>query len=364
VTIRLPEGSPLAIGSGVSGWSILRGPTVVVEMPANLTPEYKAAEAEFRKARRPDERLGWLREMLRTIPKHKGTEHLRADIKTRIKDLTEELAAPRRGGARTAPATVVSPEGAGQLALVGPPNAGKSALHARLTGSHSDVERYPFTTQFPKPGMLWFEDIAFQLIDLPPVSAQHPLPWLANALQPADGCLLVVDLGEPACVEQTGELHELLAACRVTLTGSWEPVPSEHEDPFGIRLPTLMVATKADQIPGLEEELAAFGELTGYTYPRVVVSAVTGHSLEHIGAFLFRHLRVVRVYTKVPGHAPDLTRPFTVRQGRTVHDVAELVHRELAEGLRYARLWRAGIEGRQVGRDHPVEDGDVLELHG
>ena len=340
------------------------GPTVVVEMPANLTPEYKAAETEFRKARKPEERLGWLREMLRTIPKHKGTEHLRADIKTRIKQLTEELAAPRKGAARTAPATVVHREGAGQLALVGPPNAGKSALHARLTGSHADVKPYPFTTQFPKPGMLRFKDIAFQLIDLPPVSAQHPLPWLANALQPADGGLLVVDLGDPACVEQTAELHELVAARQVTLTGSWEPVPDEGEDPFAIRLPTLMVATKADQIPGVDDEFAAFAELTGYRYPHLVVSAVTGRGLDQIGVFLFRHLGVVRVYTKVPGHPPDLTRPFTVRQGQSVHDVAELVHKELAEGLRYARLWRAGIEGRQVGRDHVVEDGDVLELHG
>ncbi len=332
-------------------------------MPANLTPDFKAAEAEFRKARNAADRLGWLREMLRTIPKHKGTEHLRADIKTRIKELTEELAAPGRGGARTEPATVVRVEGAGQLALVGPPNAGKSAMHARLTGSHAGVEPYPFTTQFPQPGMLCFEDIAFQLIDLPPVSARHPLPWLAHALQPADGCLLVVDLGEPACVEQTAELHELLAARRVTLTGSWEPVPDEDEDPFAVRLPTLMVATRADQIPGIDEELAALRELTGYTYPALVVSAATGRGLDQIGAFLFRHLGVVRVYTKVPGRPPDLTRPFTVRRGQTVHDVAELVHKELAEEFRYARLWRDGIEGRRVGRDHTVKDGDVLELH-
>jgi ribosome-interacting GTPase 1 len=336
---------------------------VVVEMPANLTPEYKAAEAEFRQARTPGDRLRWLREMLRTIPKHKGTEHLRGDIKTRIKDLTQELAAPRKGGARTGPPTVVRREGAGQMALLGPPNSGKSALHARLTGSHADVEPYPFTTQFPQPGMLCFEDIAFQLIDLPPVSAQHPVPWLANALQPADGCLLAVDLGEPACVEQTAELHELLAARRVTLVGSWDAVLDEDEDPLALRLPTLVVVTKADRIPGVDDELAAFRELTGCGYPAVVVSVVTGHGLDQIGAFLFQHLGVVRVYTKVPGRPPDLTRPFTVRREQTVHDVAELVHKELATGLRYARLWRDGIEGRQIGPDYTVEDGDVLELH-
>jgi uncharacterized protein len=336
---------------------------VVPEMPANLTPEYKAAEAEYRQARTPEDRLAWLREMLRTIPKHKGTDHLRGDIKTRIKDLTQELAAPRKGGARTGPPTVVRREGAGQVALLGPPNSGKSALHGRLTGSHANVEPYPFTTQFPKPGMLCFEDVAVQLIDLPPVSTQHPVPWLANALQPADGCLLVVDLGEPACVEQVVELHEVLAARQMTLVDSWEALLEADEDPFAVRLPTLVVATKADQIPGVDKELAAFRELTGFGYPAIVVSVVTGNGLDQIGPFLFQHLGVVRVYTKVPGRPPDLTRPFTVRRGQTVHDVAELVHKELAEGLRYARLWRVGIEGRQIGRDYPVEDGDVLELH-
>ena len=160
-------------------------------MPANLSPEYKAAEAEFRGARSPEDRLRSLREMLRTLPKHKGTEHLQADIKTRIKEITEELAGPKKGGARTAPPTAIRPEGAAQIALLGPPNSGKSSLHARLTGSHATSGPYPFTTQFPLPGMLPYEDVAFQLVDLPPVCRKHPVPWLAAALRSADACLLV-----------------------------------------------------------------------------------------------------------------------------------------------------------------------------
>ena len=95
-------------------------------MPANLTPEYRAAEAAFRKAREPKERLQCLRDMLRLIPKHKGTDHLQADIKRRIKELTEELEAPKKGGARSAASSTVRPEGAAQIALLGPPNSGKS----------------------------------------------------------------------------------------------------------------------------------------------------------------------------------------------------------------------------------------------
>src|SRR5210317_1113040 len=107
-------------------------------MPTNVSPEYKKAEDAYRNAREPRERLRWLREMLRTIPKHKGTEHLQADIKTRIKQLTEEVAGPRKGGARTGPSHSIRPEGAAQVALIGPPNAGKSRLHGQLTGSHSE----------------------------------------------------------------------------------------------------------------------------------------------------------------------------------------------------------------------------------
>jgi ribosome-interacting GTPase 1 len=334
-------------------------------VPANLTPEYKAAEAEFRRARDAEDRLRWLREMLRTVPKHKGTEHLRADIKTRVKQLTEELAAPTRGGARTGPHTSVHREGAAQVALLGPPNSGKSTLHARLTGSHAAAGPYPFTTQFPLPGMLPFDDVAFQLVDLPPVAARHPVPWLAATVATADAGLLVVDLGDPGCVEQVMELHEVLAERRITLTESWvkAAVAEDSDDPFAVSLPVLLVAAKADQVSRLEDELAVFWDLTGTRYPAVAVSVFDGEGLDQIGSFLFEQLGVVRVYTKLPGRPADYSRPFTVRRGETVRDVADLIHKELAETLTFARLWRCGGEGRQVGRDHPLEDRDVIELH-
>ena len=176
-------------------------------MPANLTPEYRAAEAAFRKARDLAERLESLREMLRVIPKHKGTDHLQGDIKRRIKELSEELERPKKGGARGGPSLVVRPEGAAQIALIGPPNAGKSSLHARLTGSGAHAAAYPFTTQYPEPGMMPHEDIHFQLVDLPAVCPEHPIPWLASALQTADASLLVMALDDPACLEQVEALR-------------------------------------------------------------------------------------------------------------------------------------------------------------
>jgi len=346
-------------------------------VPANLSPAYKAAEAAFRAARDPHARLDGLREMLRTIPKHKGTERMQADIKARIKDLGEQLEVVRRGGGHGGPALVVRPEGAAQVALIGPPNAGKSALHARLTGSDAQVAPYPFTTQVPHPGMLPFEDVQFQLLDLPAVSTDHPLNWLGGTLQSADAVLLVVDLCEPAVVDQVGAVRSALARMRTSLTGIWpgEGPASDHsrasaqdaaaaDDPFAMTLPTLMLANKAEGCADLGAELEALGELAGSAYPMFAVSADTGLNLGQIGPWLFERLGIVRVYTKVPGHVADRERPFTLRRGQTVGDVARLVHRGMSHAVRYARLWgTSGFDGQQVGLEHRVADRDVIELH-
>jgi len=340
-------------------------------MPANLSPEYKAAEAAFRKTRDPRERLELLREMLRTVPKHKGTEHLQADIKSRVKELAEELEGARKGAAHGSRPLVIRPEGAAQIALVGPPNAGKSSLHARLTGSAAHVGPYPFTTQHPEAGMLPHEDVHFQLVDLPPIAPEHPVPWLVGSLQTADAALLVVDLAEPSCPEQLEAVQSLLKGRRVTFTERWPASAEPHagaesgdDDPFALRLPTLMVANKADEMAEPEAELEALRELTGARWPALVVSATTGRGLGEIGPWLFRNLGIVRVYTKTPGHAADRHRPFTLRRGQTVGDVARLVHRDLARSLRYARIWgQSGFEGQQVGHEHRLADGDIVELH-
>ena len=340
-------------------------------MPANLTPVYKAAEAAFRKARDPGERLECLREMLRVIPKHKGTDHLQGDIKRRIKELSKELERPKKGGARGGPPLVIQPEGAAQIALLGPPNTGKSSLHARLTGSGAHGAAYPFTTQYPEPGMMPYEDIHFQLVDLPAISPEHPVSWLAGALHTADACLLIVDLGDPACVERIEALQAVLHERRVTLTDRWDSVrepageaAQAEEDPFALRLPAVLLANKADLLAGVDAELRAFLELTGLRYPAVAVSATTGRGLGEIGPLLFCQLGVVRIYTKVRGRPPDRDRPFTLRRGQTVEDVARLVHRDLAKSLKYARVWgKSGFDGQHVGRDHPLADGEVVELH-
>lgn len=345
-------------------------------MPANLSPEYKAAADAYRKARDPLERLGHLREMLRVIPKHKGTDHLQADLKRRIKELDEELAGPKRGGARGGPALVIRPEGAAQLVLVGAPNSGKSLLHDRLTGSGARSGPYPYTTQHPEPGMLRWEDAHFQLLDLPAIAPEHPLPWLAGTLQMADACLLVVDLADPDCLRHVASVQQELARRRTSLVTRWpadasqqEPAGTDStadEDVFALRLPTVLLANKADRLEHADTDLEVLAELEEPHFPVLLVSAQSGLGLGELGGWLWRQLGLVRVYTKAPGKPAERERPFTLRAGeQTVADAARLVHRDMERTLKYARVWGRSVtaDGQHVGREHRLADGDVLELH-
>jgi hypothetical protein len=340
-------------------------------MPANLSPEYKDAQEKFRKARDPQEKVEHLREMLRTIPKHKGTEHLQAEIKTRLKELTDELGGPKKGAVRGGPDLTVRHEGAAQVALVGPPNSGKSSLHARLTGSHAVVGPYPFSTKYPLPGMLLHEDVQFQVVDLPPVAEDYFEPWMSGTLHNTDAVALVVGLSDPACVDQLDAIERRLAEKKVDLvprldalsTGAAEDAAAL--DPFRARLPAVLLANKADLFADPEAELAVFREIAPDPFDSLAVSAETGAGLAAIGPALLSLLGIVRVYSKVPGHPADMGRPFTLRGGGTVRDVAQQVHRGMAAELKFARVWgrSAEFEGQQVSAAHVVQDRDVVELH-
>ena len=244
-------------------------------MPTNVTAEYKKAEAEYKAARELRDRLVALRQMLRAIPKHKGTEHVQGDIKKKIKELTDELTGPKKGGTRGGPPTAIRSEGAGQISLLGPPNSGKSTLHDALTGSGAATGPYDFTTQYPQPGMLPVGDVGIQLVDLPPLSPGHPVPWIANALQPGDGAMLVVDLSRPGCVAGVEDLLVVLVQKKVRLIGDWPrgaEEPTDPDDPFAKLLPTVVVAARAHEIDDVESELAILEDLVGLDLPTLHAS--------------------------------------------------------------------------------------------
>ncbi|MBC7188533.1 MAG: TGS domain-containing protein [Calditrichaeota bacterium] len=326
-------------------------------MPANLTPEYLDAEREYKQARTPQERLDALRKMLATVPKHKGTEKLQADIKRRIAKLNEEI---QQSGKRKGFAIAVPKEGAGQVALIGAPNVGKSQLVAALTHATPEVAPYPFTTRAPYPAMMPFENVQVQLVDLPPFSSQHMEPWVAGIVRTADAALIVIDLACDDPLEQFEETLRLLHQCKI------KPVAGQAQfDPWAsvVEKQCLVVGNKID-CPNAGETFAFLQELYAGEHRMLAVSAQRGDGLEELRRAIFGMLNVLRVYSKPPGKDPDFSRPFVLKRHATLLEFANMVHHDFGEKLRFARVWGDGkFDGQRVMKDYQLQDGDVIELH-
>jgi ribosome-interacting GTPase 1 len=322
-------------------------------MPANLTPQYFDAEKKYRAAKEIPDKIAALEEMLTVMPKHKGTDKLRADLTRKIAKL--KLEAQRKKGTKRALGYRIDREGAGQVVLVGAPNSGKSQLISRLSNASPEVAPYPFTTRVPTPGMMPYENTAIQLVDLPPLFEGYIESWVFDVLRRADLLLVVVDLSEDPLVQ----LESVEAVLRRNKIGLLE----ESEAAGWLDKPALVLATKLD-VAGAEETLEIFREMIPERFPLAAVSAHSGQGLEGLGERIFRALGVLRVYTKAPGKEADLASPFVVPQGSTLADLAGRIHKDFLVKLKYARVWGdETFQGQMVQRDYPLREGDIVEFH-
>jgi ribosome-interacting GTPase 1 len=321
-------------------------------VPANLPPDYYAAEAEFRAATTAQSKRAALERMLAIMPKHKGTDHLRADLRSRMAKLAQEIS--RQHGGSHADAYVVHREGAGQALLLGLPNAGKSTLLRALTHAEARVGDYPFTTQLPQPAMMRFEDVQVQLVDLPALAPGATPAWMRGTVHEADLLLLLVDLDADPMTNLRVLLDELVAL---------------HVSPPGLQSdsetdtrPALLVGTKLDLAAAAEGAEVLRRELRD-RLPLVLTSAATGEGLAMLNEQIFHALHVVRVYAKPPGRPADMTRPFVLPLGSTVEDLADVIHHEVRQKLQYAVRWPLDAAPLRVARHYELRDRDVIELH-
>lgn len=323
-------------------------------MPANLTPQYFAAEKIFRAAKSPLEKIAALEEMLAVMPKHKGTDHLRAELRTRISRLTQAL--DKKSATKRA-SMAIEKVGAAQVAVVGLPNAGKSQLISIITNATPTVAEYPFTTHSALPGMMEFENIQIQLIDTPPLMPQSIEWWLPPVLRRADALLVMVDLSDSP-VARMESLIAQLEQMRIVLVDR----KSEDEVVF-YKQKALVVGNKIDlDING--ENFSALRNKFGDRLAVVAISATRGNNLEELKLEIFRMLDIIRVYTKLPSQKPDFTDPIIMDTGSTLDDAAASVHKDFAARMKFARIWGSGKhDGIMAKRDHVLQDGDVIELH-
>ncbi len=324
-------------------------------MPTNLPPEYFAAEKRFREAATPQDKAVALEELISTVPKHKGTDKLRADLRRRLAQLREEAAKRKKSGKGDLYA--VERQGAAQFALCGFANSGKSSILKSLTNANPVIADYPVSTVMPLSGMMPFEDIQFQLVDLPPVGNESTDGWVSGVLRVADALLLVVDVS--ADPDTRAELLiEQLRKWRVGLL-------KRSESPEGCPgcKPAVFVANKSD-LPGTQEGLMRLREKYDAFFSVVPVSTVTKEGLEELRRTLFANSRIIRVYSKEPGKEPDRATPFVLPEGSTVLDLAETIHRDFLSSLKFACIWgSAKFGGQRVQKDYVLHDRDVVEYH-
>ena len=327
-------------------------------MPANLTPDFQKAQKWFCSASADGEKILALEEMLRTIPKHKGTEHMRADLRRRLSKLKAEGSGGKKGGVKHVDIFHVPKGGLCQIVLIGTPNCGKSSIVGALSKAKVNITDYPFATSAPAPGVMMHEDVAMQLVDMPPVTVDFSAPGQVGTYRGCDLIGIVVDLSGDV-LEQMEVCIGFLESHRLLLdedTGSLDA----KGNLLGKKV--FVICTKADAAEA--GTIGTLKELCERDFEFVEISTETGAGLKQLAAKIFEMLEIVRVYAKKPGKPADMKEPFTLQKGSTVEDLAVHIHRELGHKLKSARAWGENVhDGQNVHRTYPLADRDIIELH-
>ncbi len=330
-------------------------------MPANLPPQYYELEREYRAEKDPREKLRMAEELLRMMPKHKGTDKLQADMKAKISALKKKIQQPGKpGGARHAPAhDHIDKEGAGQVILTGPPNSGKSSLLDILTHAEPLVADYPYTTREPLAGMMTYQTVQIQLIDTPPISPESYENYLSGLIRNADLVVLVADLAAENCIADLNFVVQKLREKRILLQPD---VTEPPDDPRYCAKKSLLCGHKKYDDPSGEMFRRVADKYSDFTI--VPTSILDDASLEAFKKAVFEQLSIIRVYTKPIGKEADFSNPVILPVGATVEDAAADLHKDFATRLKYARIWGEGkFDGQRVQRDFKLSDEDILEFH-
>jgi len=389
-------------------------------MPANLPAEAKHKWREASLARRPEDKIEKLQEFLSLVPKHKGTENLRAQTKRKIATLRREIAEKKRkkaGGG--GPKFFVEKEGDAQIVLLGPTNAGRSSLLTLLTNAKVAISSYPYTTKEPTPGMFHHQDLQFQMVEAPALmegsadGGTWGLQTLAAARN-ADGLLLMLDLSNQPIAQFHLISQELEKARILTrkpkakveierkhagagfkvivlglLVGCTSTEVEQLLNSYGIRdatvkihgeasvddvedaifegtvyRPAIIIANKADT-PNAAQQLEHLKSLIGERVVILPVSCKDKSGLERLGAEIFKMLDIIRIYTKEPNERAASKKPFTIRKDSTVLDLAKQIHSDFYKQFSHAKVWskRLRFSPQKVGGTFLLEDGDTVEIH-
>ena len=253
---------------------------------------------------------------------------MHADIKQRISRLKKQIADQHKKSSTKGPIYKLPRQGAGRAIIVGPANSGKSQLLASLTKAKPVVAEFPYTTIQPMPGMMPWKDVAVQLVDTAPISTNELDQSTSELIRGADLVLLMLDLGSD---DGGQELQNLVDFVNGGKTRFGRKTEIDHQNIGVTNTATLLLANKTD-LSDAADRLQFFDEFLDAGFDRLLISALTGDGLPELSDRIFQSLDVIRVYTKQPTKKePDMESPFTIKRGSTLSDLAELVHKDIAQ---------------------------------
>lgn len=290
-------------------------------MPINAGPEYFKAEEAYRNAKKREEKIEALEEMIRKLPKHKGTENVLAQLKRRLAKLKKETS----GKAKSSSKSAIRKEGSAQVCVVGVTNSGKSSLLRALTNADVKVGDYEYTTKSPVVGMMDYYGVKIQLVEIPSTFSKSSIGIVNN-------CDLILIL-----IDGTDDLEEQLNSLRNTV----------GKRRIGLKK-TLTVVNKCD--------LQSHGKA-------LCISAKTGEGMDELKDEVWSRLGLIRVYTKSPGD-PRSKVPITLPIGSTVQDATKEIHKTILKNFKFARIFnKSKHSGKKVGLGYELSDLDVVEIH-
>jgi len=274
-------------------------------MPANLGPEYYGAEKEFQESKSKDEKLRALAKMLSLIPKHKASQTVIGEIRRKMSIIKKDMALDSKKKKSFAKKGFKK-EGAAQVCLVGPANAGKSFILNKLCHTHTKSTDLPFETTEPEIGMLDFEGVQIQLVEIPSVY--------------------------PGFHEKRGDLMGILFTCDMIC----------------------FVANNYDEVEFTKKEVSTYGK---------IVITTSSSELESLGERIWKALNMIKIYTKEPGKPPE-KKPFALKAGSVIKDLGNAIHKDFVDRFRYAKVLRPKDKIKEIraGLNFMLKDNDIVEF--
>lgn len=291
-------------------------------MPVNAGAEYFNAQKRYQEAKTLDDRIEALQEMIKEAPTHKGAEKLRAQLRKKLAQLKKEAMKSKKAGAK--PRFSIRKEGSAQVCVIGQTNCGKSSLLNALTNAKIEVADYEFTTKEPAVGMLDYDGVLIQLVEIPSTFDSE----FSSIIYSCDLILILIDSSK----DYSAQLDELIEFMNKKFDNK----------------KALVVASKSD-MKKIDGALS--------------ISSKTGEGLEQLKKEIWSRLGLIRVYTKIPGKKRD-KKPITLKPGATVRNATRNVHKDLLKNFKFARIFNdTKFSGTKVGLDYKLRDLDVVEIH-